>query len=514
MADVPSDASLKADPAEQPESVERNDHLISQCLDDAAYELRMDFEGLVVLQDFASRLEDGICSQLPPGMDPDKIEGSPISELLETLADMVRVIELATAAPNVVGAPEPCGFPGEATMRARLGVKFAAQQCSVGITERLKNVLEQSSKTHGTAMKIAERCNDIGLTLRGSSMRVLTTLENCASLSSTIRHLAEQRPCVFDVSVTAAMRKKLEQAALTNCLNRFAAVSKDLLPVVTAVGKQVSVIREFTNSAKQEVDDAFELPFPMNLAQSILIGELPPLKKGLMRRLNKLGEINLSGMDAGLRQLSKNIDDLKVNEAQESLSNFITRAHTHLDKLDTLANPKNLQSSSITVSVPVKPQMCSNDNFVNDVVPDEKADSHPAGTYVDEAAQDMPPTVQATPSDVEGSLLATFNNSIMIDIADADETPVYGNQDEELETATTQTGVDASGFSPKMIEDQVSASVFQEAFSNWSPEAGTATPRSEEHTSGSASSSDQQADTPPLRKASEIFRDASEGCGL
>merc|ERR1719491_1855277 len=191
-------------------------------------------------------------------MDPDAAP-SPMAEVLETLEDIVRVLELASVAPTVVPDPEPCGLPGEATLRARLGVKFAAQECSRMIIDKLKNVLEQSSKAHKIAMLIAERCDDIGVNLRGSSLRVLTTLQNCASFSCTLMHLAEQRPCVFDNNVSASMRRTLEQAALTNCLNRFANVSKDLAPVVAAVGQHVCRIRELTKSAAQEVEDAFEL---------------------------------------------------------------------------------------------------------------------------------------------------------------------------------------------------------------------------------------------------------------
>jgi len=208
--------------------------------------------------------------------------------------------------------------------------------------------------------------------------------------------------------------------------------------------------------------------------------------------------------------------------------------------LDSVADEK---ADAYLASMPQR----ENSESWGELVTPLKADTYTASTCVGEAAQDMPVTPQATvqdmlvtpqatPSDVEGSLLATFNNSIVIDIADPDDPPVWTG-DEELVTVKKQAALDVGGFSPKLIEDQVSASVLQEAFANWSPEAGTATPRSEEHISGSGSSAigtpDQQAETPPLmqeqsmeifaedshaplmkEQSMQIFREASEGCGL
>jgi len=173
--------------------------------------------------------------------------------------------------------------------------------------------------------------------------------------------------------------------------------------------------------------------------------------------------------------------------------------------------------------------------------PDAKADTHPASTYeldlellstghlskVQDGENECP---AARTLDVEWSGLATTKPSVVNGVEAADDAPVLVNADQvqmqspgshqgrimyedetadhtpllvnldedsatDSETVTMQAAPDAGGFSPKLIEDQVSASVFHEAFVNWSPEAGTATPRSEEHTSGSAASSDQQART-------------------
>lgn len=354
-------------------------------LEEVADELRKEWEDLTTVHYLVSRLEEEICNQLPPGMDPDATGGSPISQALDELEEIVRIIEVARVSPDLLPAPEPCGLVGEATVRARLGVKVAATHCSAMIVDKLKNMLKQSTLAHTSTLKISVACEQIGATLRGCASRVSTTLSNCEALSDSLRHLADDEPAVLDTSVILSLRRRLEHAQFTNCLQRLADVAQDLDPVIKAVRKQTGAMREFTNRSSQEVEDAFELSFPMSLVQSILIGEAPPMRRVLLRRLNKLSEVNNSPLEEALRRISKNIAELQVGAAQDSLQTFISRAHECLDKLDAHAdmatpeaNPPPKMASTV-LSPPVLEKIVDLDEQLDLLECNENADDQVCG---------------------------------------------------------------------------------------------------------------------------------------
>lgn len=104
--------------------------------------------------------------------------------------------------------------------------------------------------------------------------------------------------------------------------------------MTSSVLKKIGVIQSFTDMAPTEVTEAFQLPSPLNIAQSILIGESPPFKRMLLRRLELLGDIEVYQVFEKLQTLLEHVRSLQVAAAQESLRKYVIRANTHLDTLD------------------------------------------------------------------------------------------------------------------------------------------------------------------------------------
>lgn len=136
--------------------------------------LRVDANEILVAQQLFSRLETDIRQLLEP-------TGDTMKKIVDHLDRFEKVLVVANTVPDDVPCPVKCGIAGESTLRARFGVKFLAQQCTVLILQRLHDIHTQSYETCLIAKWMELQWRELVDCIRGCADGILTTLKNCRS---------------------------------------------------------------------------------------------------------------------------------------------------------------------------------------------------------------------------------------------------------------------------------------------------------------------------------------------
>jgi hypothetical protein len=210
--------------------------------------LRVDANDLLVAQQLSSRLETDIRQLLEP-------TGDTMKKIVDHLDRFEKVLVVANTMPDDVPCPVKCGIAGESTLRARFGLKFLAQQCTVLILQRLRDIHTQSSETCLIAKRMESQWRELVDCMRGCADGILTTLKNCRSLQAGLG--LSPRPKLRH------LREKLDLTTFSKCVHRLSRMPDDLEPMLSKLNKQINAIQEFKYAAVKEVEAAFFAAIPL-----------------------------------------------------------------------------------------------------------------------------------------------------------------------------------------------------------------------------------------------------------
>merc|ERR1719401_1960033 len=91
----------------------------------------------------------------------------------------------------------------------------------------------------------------------------------------------------------ASLFDKLDSGRFNNCVTDLGSLPATLKRVTTTVDQQIKAIDEFIRRAPEQVQAAFRLPFPANVAQNLLVGEDPPMKGSLLSKIRGIESLQV-----------------------------------------------------------------------------------------------------------------------------------------------------------------------------------------------------------------------------
>merc|ERR1712079_475374 len=90
------------------------------------------------------------------------------------------------------------------------------------------------------------------------------------------------------MNAIVSLLDKLDLERFNKCIIDLGSLPVTLKSVTLTVDQQIRAIDEFIRRAPEQINAAFRLPFPANVAQNLLVGEDPPMKESLLSKVREI----------------------------------------------------------------------------------------------------------------------------------------------------------------------------------------------------------------------------------
>jgi len=260
-----------------------------------------------------------------------------MQDMVSQLESFTEVIHMASERPETISShPLEWGIPGEATLRARLGVKFISKSWAGVVAEKLEEIGEESEMLRKAAKHIIASFRQLSEALNLCTTRIRQTILCCAAVQREVQKLSSTHVINIEAFDSRKLRAGLDVVPFQSAMKKLDNLPVSLSPVADAIQKRVGMLQTFTDGAPAEVHASFQLPFPGSLVQASLLGEEPPLLMSLQQQLLSMRQIRLGSVLEVLFTVTQSVLSLNTEVAFRPVKEFTEKAKRRLDRLDLL----------------------------------------------------------------------------------------------------------------------------------------------------------------------------------
>lgn len=311
---------------------------VEQAINGIALRMKDDIAQLIAARRFLDFV-DGIRLQVAPG--PSIVMQDAISHLEE----FKEVICLAGENPTSMSEPIQCGYVGESTVRARLGIKFLTLSWSGVVYEHLEPLGVECELLRDAAVQSILAFRQIAQALSLCTSRIQQTIECFYAVQRHIQRLAAGGSSRLEAFSALPLRAGLDLRPFMSAVRKLEALPKSLAPVTSAIRKRVEMIQTFAANAPAEVHASFQLPFPASMVQKVILGNEPPMMQSLLHQLGSMRNLRLGEVLDTLDTLTESVAALNTEVAIDPVKEFGEKAHRHLDCLGAVLGKQRLGQS-------------------------------------------------------------------------------------------------------------------------------------------------------------------------
>jgi hypothetical protein len=294
-----------------------------QIIQEATQSIRRDLAGVATLRKFRTSLQELYCR-----FTQSKLK-SLMVQVEWQLGELKRIIDAAMEDPSVLPHPSPCNLDFEATIRARFGLRAAADYCSHLVLEELRPLRDDTEALLHPTRQVQDSHRDVADVLLKCHEGVNGTFDAYHGLEQCLEKMCSGGPS-WEI---ARLRGSLDLDVFETCMSKLAALLPTLASLEAATKQRVHLIREFVKRVPDTVEAAFRLPFPINIAQGVLMGESPPVKASLLAKAQAISALQLECALDEFQRVQNGLAALQMTSAREIFTIASVKADRHLTTL-------------------------------------------------------------------------------------------------------------------------------------------------------------------------------------
>jgi len=259
---------------------------------------------------------------------------------LKSLTILHENVERAIGSPGELPEPIKAGYPGEATLRARFGVKQLTDLYSTAVAEQLANCLSEVERARSAAEKVCESLKELHVGVTTYSAGISSAVKNMEAIQQKVQALADRTRSSSDSldAATGPWKKALGLTAFAfeDLLKKLIGTQANLATLAEKVRGRISKIQEFVDGAQEDVRAAFQVPAPACFCQSLTIGKDPRMMRTMLEQLEAISKMPLDKVTDVLGMVTQEMNMLRLERARVAVNNFAACAGGQLNALDVL----------------------------------------------------------------------------------------------------------------------------------------------------------------------------------
>lgn len=285
-------------------------------------------------KELASILE-GISFSLEVQPTPTSIMEAALSGLTE----LESMVALAVGAPHDLPEPYKLDVIGEATMRARFGMKHLTNLYSDVVAEQLEQCLENIGQLRGAAQQVCSSLQELHEALT-TSAGISNAVKNLEVLQQRVEALAVRaRGSDGRLAAATAPWKKalgLTAFAFEDLLRKLSGTQANVVPLSEEVTRRIRLIEEIVSCASDDIRAAFQVPQPACFCQAMTIGQDPSTMRSMLTQLGALRKLEFDKVTEVLTSVAEAMRALSLEHASNAVKNFAACAGGQLNTLDAV----------------------------------------------------------------------------------------------------------------------------------------------------------------------------------